>query len=547
MGRSKETVHVNRRDLLKSAALPAAGLTILKSGLLRGQTAPSNKLNIALIGVWGRGTAHYASLKTENVVAICDVNELRTKEALQIFPKAKPYWDWRKLMDQKDVEAVIICTADHHHAFIANWALNRDMHVFCEKPLGICIDEVRTVRGNYLKRKAKVATQHGTQRHAFPNFERLRELVMDGAIGDLKTVHSWDARRLPRPGYPAGEGQPPSFLQYEQWIGPSPYHPYSPQYFGGSSGLNCLFWNMYRDFGVGQMGDMGAHTMDLVWNVVDAGAPSGIDIDWDVSDKYDPNICPVKLKAIFDHPANGWRGPVKLVWYQGGLKPDTPKSYVDISRVGNGAIFEGTKGSIFADFTSRVIIPNNDDGDFTYYKRRSKEELLPLMVGLGQPTQARPAAVPTGQRPAASTGRPALPGGMTAMPSAEVGANGFPSIQMMEGNIPPAIGMPNTSVDAIAAAEKAGQPLPGRPDVFQLDWIQACKGQRSNITHGTSSKTHCDFDYAGSMMEQMLLGLVAHRAGKKLEYDPATGRVTNMPEANDWLKRTYRAGWKLDG
>ena len=545
MGRSKETKpQVNRRDLLKYAAVPAAGLTILKTGLLRGQTAPSNKLNIALIGVWGRGTAHYASLKNENVVAICDVNELRTKEALQIFPKAKVYWDWRKLMEQKDVEAVIICTADHHHAFIANWALNRDMHVFCEKPLGICIDEVRTVRANYLKRKAKVATQHGTQRHAFPNFERLRELVMDGAIGDLHSVHSWDARRLPRPGYPAGEGSPPSYLQYEQWIGPSPYHAYSPQYFGGSSGLNCLFWNMYRDFGVGQMGDMGAHTMDLVWNVVDAGAPSAIDIDWELSDKYDPNICPVKLKAMFDHPSNAWRGPVKLVWYQGGLKPDAPKGYIDLSRVGNGAIFEGTKGSIFADFTTRVIIPNNDDGDFTYYKRRGKGDLEPLIMGSGQPTQGPPR--PAAPRP--STGaRPALPGGMASMPSAEVGANGFPAVQMMEGNIPPAIGMPNSSVEAIVAAEKAGLPLPGRPDVFQLDWIEACKGKRNGIIHGTSSKTHCDFDYAGSMMEQMLLGLVAHRAGKKLEYDAKTGQVTNMAEANDWLKRTYRANWKLDG
>ena len=140
-----------------------------------------------------------------------------------------------------------------------------------------------------------------------------------------------------------------------------------------------------------------------------------------------------------------------------------------------------------------------------------------------------------------------MPGGMTSMPSAEVGANGFPAVQMMEGNIPPAIGMPNSSVEAIVAAEKAGLPLPGRPDVFQLDWIEACKGKRNGIIHGTSSKTHCDFDYAGSMMEQMLLGLVAHRAGKKLEYDAKTGRVTNMAEANDWLKRTYRANWKLDG
>ncbi|MEK7403647.1 MAG: Gfo/Idh/MocA family oxidoreductase [Acidobacteriota bacterium] len=539
---------MKRRDLLKSAA----GLTILKSGTLGGQNAPSNRLNIALIGVWGRGTAHYNVIRNENVVALCDINDLRTKEAVQIFPKAKTYWDWRACLDQKDVEAVIICTSDHHHAFIANWALNREMHVFCEKPLGISVDEVRTVRASYLKRKAKVATQHGTQRHAYPNFERLRELILDGAIGELKTVHSWDSRQLPRPGYPAGEGMPPSFLHYEQWIGPSPYHPYSPQYFGGSSGMNCLFWNMYRDFGVGQMGDMGAHTMDLVWNVIDAGAPTAIEVDQEVSDKYDPNICPVKLKASFEHPANGWRGPVTAVWYQGGLKPNAPKGYLDVARIGNGAIFEGAKGTILADFTSRVIIPNNDDGDLTYYKRRAREQLLPLVGGTGQPTQA---SAPSGRGPGGGRGARggaqaarAFPAGMTAMPSSQAGPSGFPAIQFLEGGIPAALGLPNTSVQAILEAERSGRGAAGaRGDVFQIEWIDACKGRSNNVAHGTSSKTHCDFDYSGTMMEQMLLGLVAHRAGKRLEYDPATGRVTNAPEANDYLKRQYRPNWTLNG
>jgi predicted dehydrogenase len=143
----KDSLHMNRRDLLKSAG-SAVGLTILESGALRGRSAPSDKLNVALIGVWGRGTAHYDSLRNENVVALCDVNDLRTKEALALFPKAKTYWDWRRVLDQKDVEAVVICTADHHHAFIANWALNRDMHVFCEKPLGISVEEARMVRAN---------------------------------------------------------------------------------------------------------------------------------------------------------------------------------------------------------------------------------------------------------------------------------------------------------------------------------------------------------------------------------------------------------------
>ena len=542
---------MQRRDLLKSAA----GLTILRSGALRGQNAPSNKLNIALMGVWGRGTAHYNVIRNENVVALCDINDLRTKEALAIFPKAKTYWDWRRVLDQKDVEAVIICTADHQHAFIANWALNRGMHVYCEKPLGITVEEIRTVRANYLKQKAKLATQHGTQRHAYPNFERLRELILDGAIGELKTIHGWDARQLPRPGYPAGEGQPPSSLHYEQWIGPSPYHPYSPQYFGGNSGMNCLFWNMYRDFGVGQMGDMGAHTMDLLWNAIDAGAPKTAEIDQAVSDKYDPNICPVKLKATFEHPANGWRGPVTVVWYQGGLKPETPRNYVDVSRIGNGAIFEGTKGSILADFTSRVILPNNDDGDLTYYKRRGRDQVLPLIGGTGQVTQAPPARVGgraagggQGARRGGAQAGPALPAGFTAMPNGQPGPSGFPAVQFLEGGIPAGLGLPNTSVQAILEAEKSGRGAAGaRGDVFQAEWIDACKGKNNSAAHGTSSKTHCDFDYSGTMMEQMLLGLVAHRAGKKLEYDPATGRVTNAPEANDYLKREYRPNWTLNG
>jgi hypothetical protein len=531
---------MNRRDVLKAAG---AGLTILKSGTLRGQNAPSNKLNIALVGVWGRGTAHYNFLKNENVVALCDVNRNRTKEGLELFPNAKTYSDWRRMLDQKDIEAVMICTADHHHAFIANWAINRGMHVYCEKPLGITVEETRVVRANYLKNRAKIATQHGTQRHAYPNFERLRELVLDGAIGELKTVHAWDARVLPRPGYPAGEGMPPNFLDYEQWIGPSPYHPYSPQYFGGTAGLNCLFWNMYRDFGVGQMGDMGAHTMDLLWNVIDAGAPTGIDIDWELSDKFNKDITPVKLKAMFDHPANSWRGPVQVVWYQGGLKPQNPRGYIDLSRVGNGAIFEGTKGAIFADFTTRVILPTNDDGDFTYYKRRSQDQLLPLIQGKGQPTQAarpRPAGAPQGGRGGGRGQQQAgpLPGGMRAMPSAEPAANGFPVVQMTDAGLPPALGLPNPSLRATGAAGD---------HVFQLDWADACKGKSSNVVHGTSSKTHCDFDYSGTMIEQMLLGLVAHQAGKKLEYDPKTGRVTNSNEANEMLKRTYRKGWTLNG
>jgi len=548
---------MQRREFVRSATGAGAGLLILPSGTLFGQSAPSNRLNVALIGVWGRGTAHYNVLRNHNVVAICDVNELRLKEGLQIFPKAKTYWDWRPLLDQKDVEAVIICTADHHHAFIANWALNRGMHVYCEKPMGISVEEVRTVRASYLKQKAKLATQHGTQRHAFPNFERVRELILDGAIGELSSISGWDSRQLPRPDYPAAEGQPPSYLHYEQWTGPSPYHPYSPQYFGGTNGMNCLSWNMYRDFGVGQMGDMGAHTMDLLWNAIDAGAPTAIEVDQEVSDKYDPNINPVKLKVTFEHPKNSWRGPVTVVWYQGGLKPNPPRPFIDVTRIGNGAIFEGTKGFILCDFNSRVIIPNNDDGDMTYYRRRTQDQLLPLVGGTGQPSPAmrggaaRGAAVGRGG-PGGAAGAPGAaptgPGGAQAGRGGgggmgqQMGPDGFPVITLLPGGIPPALGLPNPGIQQMQSP-----PRSSREDVFQQDWIDACMGKSNNVVHGTSSKTHCDFDYSGTMMEQMLLGLVAHRAGKKLLYDAATGRVTNAPEANDYLKRTYMRGWTLNG
>src|SRR5512135_3593537 len=124
---------MNLRSFIKSAAALGAGLTILKSGTRLGAGAPSNKLNIALIGAWGRGTAHFGVLARENCVALCDVNEKRLAEALKVFPNAKTYWDWRKCLDQKPLDAVINCTADHHHAFIGNWALNRGLHVYTEK------------------------------------------------------------------------------------------------------------------------------------------------------------------------------------------------------------------------------------------------------------------------------------------------------------------------------------------------------------------------------------------------------------------------------
>jgi predicted dehydrogenase len=441
---------MNRRKFLGTSTLAAAGLTILPGGL---RAAPANnKLNIALIGVWGRALALYDSLANENVVALCDINEAFFADALKRFPGAKTYTDWRKCLEQNDIDAVVICTPDHHHAFIANWALNRDLHVYCEKPLAITVEEARVVRENWLKKKGKLATQVGMQRHADPNFHRIREMIRDGAIGELQTAAAWGNRQIRRKGYFPAEGSPPAGFHWDLWLGPAPERPYNPAYFKGGPGMNCLEWNMFWDWGAGQIGDMGSHTMDLLWQAVDAKLPASAEAK---GEAFNPDVTPVECESHFMHPANDWRGPLRVSWYQGGIMPRSPNRAINLDAIDHGVLFKGSQGFLVADFTTRMVLPYGAGADLSYYKPRSKEDQLP----------------PVGH--------------------------------------------------------------------FQKQWIDACKDP--------SKSTACDFEYSANMIEQLLLGLVAYRAGGKLEYDPATGKVTNLPAANEFLGRKYRPGWVLNG
>jgi predicted dehydrogenase len=308
------------------------------------------------------------------------------------------------------------------------------------------------VRANWLAKKDKLATQVGMQRHAMENFNRIRELIRDGAVGTLTDAYAWGNRKIPRPGYWPAEGTPPADFHWDLWLGPAPEHPYSPNYFRGGSGANCLEWNMFWDFGAGQIGDMGSHTMDLLWNAVDAALPTSAEAK---GDPFNPDVTPVACESHFEHPKNDWRGPLRVAWYQGGLMPPSPKPFIDLNKIDHGAMFKGTKGHIVADFGSRLLLPFGDKGDLTYYKTPTQENLLPPV-----------------------------------------------------GN-------------------------------FMGQWLKACRNP--------ALKTACDFEYSGNMIEQMLLGLVAYRAGKKLDYDPVKGVVTNAPEANEWLSHKYRDGWTLNG
>ncbi len=441
---------MKRRNFVKSAAVTGAGLIILPGSVMAGK-GPNDTLNIALIGAHGRGSQHYSSLKDQNVVAICDVHADNMALAAREYPKAKQYTDWRKCLEQKDIDAVLIAAPDHHHAFISIWAMNRGLHVYCEKPLGECVSEAREVRKVYLANKDKLATQHGTQRHANENFDRVSELVRMGAIGDLQEASAWGNRTHKETGYRPDAGPAPKTIDWDQWIGPVQMHPFNPGYFGGSPGANCLRWNMFHDFGSWQIGDMGSHTMDLAWNAIDAALPTTAEA---TGDPYNSEVCPSDLHTTFSFPANEWRGDIRVEWYQGTLKPGSPHPAIDILKIGHGVMFKGTKGVLIADFTSRILIPAREGADMTYYNSPASDKVAP----------------------------------------------------------------PHGS--------------------FVGQWINACKGDL---------KTSCDFDYAGRMIETLMLGLAAHQAGKVLNYNPAEGRVTNDSTANDYLRKEYRKGWVLNG
>jgi hypothetical protein len=439
-----------RRAFLGNLAAAGGGLLILPSGSRAQGGSPNSKLNLALIGTWGRGHAFTGTLEKENVVALCDVDENHLAEAAAKFPGAKTYVDWRKCLEQKDIQAVIICTADHTHAHIAIWAMNRGLHVYCEKPLANSVAEARAVRACYLANRGKLATQVGTQRHEGENFPRVRDLVQGGAIGKVREAHAWGNRQLRKSGYPAAAGEPPKHLHYDLWIGPSPFRPYSPEFFSGGPGMNCLQWNMFWSFGSGQVGDMGSHTMDLVWNALDLTHPIAAEAK---GDPFNPEVTPVELAASWDFPVAGEDKPLRVHWHQGGAMPREPRPYLDLKKIGHGAMFRGDKGALVCDFDSRVILPFGPAADMSHFT-------------------------------------------------------------------PPAPG---------AAAPATGN--------HQRQWVDACKG---------GLKTSCDFDYAGHMIEMMLLGLVAYRAGKKISYDGAKGS-TGDAAVDALLARTYRDGWALNG
>jgi predicted dehydrogenase len=361
---------VTRRSFLKTGVAAGTTLTILKSGVLRGAGAPSKTLNVAVIGCGGRGHSNLNSVKSENVVALCDVNDKNLAAAAKSFPQAKTYSDWRKCLEQKDIDAVVCSTIDHTHAFVNVWAMNRGKSVYCEKPLANSVHEARVVRETYLKNKDKIATQMGTQIHATDNYRRVVELVRQGAIGTPKEAHAF-CSRMPTGGeYLPGQGVA-EHIKWDLWLGPSPYHPYNDGYVTGG----CLSWNRFWDFGSGQIGDMGSHIMDLAYWAYDLRFPTSCEAK---GSPLSADTLPTWLTAKWEHPARGNRPAVTVTWNDGGKKPPMPTELFNTEKVFKGVFFKGDKGTLVADYDYRILLA---DGDMTHFQTPKPDQLIPPSPG----------------------------------------------------------------------------------------------------------------------------------------------------------------------
>ena len=327
---------ISRRDLLKGAAFTGAGLALSAGSALARSTAANGKLNVGIIGVDGRGGAHVAALgATENLVALCDVDEVSLAKAGARFPAAARYTDFRRMLERRDLDAVVVGTADHTHFPASMMALDLGKHVYCEKPLTHSVWEARQLAR--AAGRAKVATQMGNQGHSNDGTRRVVELVQSGAVGAVREVHCW----TDRPIWPQGIDRPaetsavPGHVHWDLWLGPAPERPYHPAY-------HPFKWRGFWDFGTGALGDMACHVMDTAFWALKLGSPTSVEAE---GEPHHPDSAPKWAVIRYEFPERGSLPPVKLTWYDGGRKPPAALAHGE-KLPDNGTILVGERGTI---------------------------------------------------------------------------------------------------------------------------------------------------------------------------------------------------------
>lgn len=339
----------SRRNFIRQGSMALAGLTIVPNHVVSGlgHTAPSDKLNIAGIGVGGKGHANLSGMRKENIVALCDVDWKYATDCFNDFPKAKRYQDWRVMFDEmKSIDAVMVSTPDHTHALIAAHALTLGKHVYCQKPLTHSVYESRLL--TRLAAEYKTATQMGNQGNSGEDVKELCEWIWNGEIGEVKEVHAWTNR----PIWPQGLMRPaevhpvPSTLNWDLFLGPAPERPFNSIYTPWN-------WRGWWDFGTGAFGDMACHVLDPVYQALKLGYPKRIQGS---STLLNTESAPQAEMVTFSFPARdrlpGIALPaVDITWYDGGLLPRRPESLpqgLGLMDDGlGGCLFVGTRDTLF--------------------------------------------------------------------------------------------------------------------------------------------------------------------------------------------------------
>jgi predicted dehydrogenase len=423
-----------RREFLRRAA--AAGTSMAVLGSLPKVAAarpksPNERLNLGIVGVAARGGANLDGVKSENIVALCDVDSQRLDAAASQFPKAEKYTDYRKLLERTDLDGLVVSTPDHTHAIPVYRALRAGLDVYCEKPLAHSVWEVRQIRR--AAEEAKAVTQMGTQIHAEDNYRRVVEWIQAGTIGPVERVHVWLGNKIV-PGKRASAGTPPSHVDYDLWLGPAPARPFSEAHFHFN-------WRYWWDFGGGLLADFGCHYMDLPFWALGLTQPVHVKASGEKTSTGDNDV-PDDMRVDYQFPARGDQPPVHLTWYHGTWRPEGAEVYDK----GSAVLFEGQRGRLLADYSTRKVFL--EDGS--------------------QPD-------------------------------------------------PP----PQTIPDSVG---------------HHREWIEACKSR---------GPTTCNFNYSGGLAEAVLVGNVAYRAGKALDWNSESLSAANCPEAAQYVRREYRKGWSL--
>jgi len=333
---------LTRRSFLTQAGMAATAFTILPSHLWgANKKIPSDLLNIAVVGIGGKGESDAQGVSSQNIVALCDIDDTMGLEVRKTYPKATQYRDYRKMLEkEKNLDAVVIATPDHTHAIIAMAAMQMGKHVYVQKPLTHTVYEARRLAE--VAKEKKLITQMGNQGHAGEESRLLVEWIQAGVIGDVTEVHIWTNR----PIWPQGDIKrpmeiptSPDSLDWNLFLGPAPFRPYHPNY-------HPFTWRGLWDFGTGALGDMGAHFIDQPFWALELGHPTSIEAS---STKFNSDYYPLASLVTYQFPARGNKPPVTLKWYDGGLMPPRPAELEPGRKMGDsggGVIYYGSKGTI---------------------------------------------------------------------------------------------------------------------------------------------------------------------------------------------------------